>query len=106
MNDNVYCPIINVGQHVYLRHRPLGRNKIQDSWAPTVYKVLDVQGITYTVEPLEGGPIKRLHGADLRPCVNSAPEPESTENNSPKTQQEKKQSPSKFKFSLILILLS
>ncbi len=44
LNDKVYCPIINVGQKVYLRHQPLGRNKIQDSWAPTVYKVLDVQG--------------------------------------------------------------
>ncbi|RXN37813.1 macrophage mannose receptor 1-like protein [Labeo rohita] len=79
--------MINVGQQVYLRHRPLGRNKIQDSWGPTVYKVIDVQGTTYTVEPLEGGPIKRLHRTDLRPCVTSLPEPE---DHPPKVQEERK----------------
>lgn len=43
--------------------------------------------VLHTVEPLEGGPIKRLHRADLRPCVTYAPEPESLENHPPKTQQ-------------------
>lgn len=89
LNDKVYCPVINVGQQVYLRHRPLGRNKIQDSWGPTVYKVIDVQGTTHTVEPLEGGPIKRLHRADLRPCVTYAPEPEVMENHPPTTPKPK-----------------
>lgn len=30
-------------------------DKIQDAWAAPVYKVVDVHGTTYTVEPLEGG---------------------------------------------------
>ena len=55
-NDKVYCPFLGVGQMVYLRHRPVGRHKIQDSWAPVVYRVVEVQGTTYTVEPVEGGP--------------------------------------------------
>lgn len=93
LNDKVYCPVINVGQQVYLRHRPLGRNKIQDSWGPTVYKVIDVQGTTHTVEPLEGGPIKRLHRADLRPCVIYTPEPEVMENHPPTPQPKRVSKP-------------
>lgn len=36
-------------------------------------------GHTYTVEPLEGGPCKRVHRVDLRPCVNSVVKPVVTE---------------------------
>ncbi len=71
---------------------PLGSGRVRQSRvrASVLSPCRPLQGTTYTVEPLEGGPIKRLHRADLRPCVTSAPEPVSTENNSPKTQQEKK----------------
>lgn len=69
----VYCPPVDLGQLVYLRHRPPGRNKIQDAWAPTVYKVIDIRGTTYAVEPLEGGPVKRVHRSNLRPCVEPVP---------------------------------
>lgn len=96
LNDKVYCPVINVGQQVYLRHRPLGRNKIQDSWSPTVYKVIDVQGTTHTVEPLEGGPIKRVHRADLQPCVIYTPEPGVMESHPPSTPQPKEGSESEL----------
>lgn len=74
-NEKVYCPPVDIGQLVFLRHRPLGRNKIQDAWNPTVYKVVNIQGTTYTVEPLEGGPIKRVHRSELRPCVKPIPKP-------------------------------
>lgn len=73
--ERVHCPPVDVGQLVYLRHRPQGRNKIQDAWTATVYKVVDVQGTTYTVEPLEGGPVKRVHRSNLRPCVGPVPLP-------------------------------
>lgn len=73
--ERVYCPPVDVGQLVYLRYRPPGRNKIQDAWAATVYKVVDVQGVTYAVEPLEGGPVKRVHRSNLRPCVGPRPMP-------------------------------
>ncbi|KAL0161724.1 hypothetical protein M9458_045449, partial [Cirrhinus mrigala] len=69
-HDKVYCPSIEVGQIVYLRNRPLGRNKIQDAWRPTQYRVIEVQGTTHTVEPVEGGPIRRVNRVDLRPCVH------------------------------------
>lgn len=68
--DKIYCPQIEIGSLVYLRNRPLGRNKIQDAWGPTVFRVLDILGNTYTVEPLEGGPTKRVHRVDVRQCVS------------------------------------
>lgn len=73
--EKVYCPPVNVGQWVYLRHWPRGRNKIQDAWTADVYKVVDVQGATYAVEPLEGGPVKRVHRSNLRPCEGPAQVP-------------------------------
>lgn len=68
LNERVFCPKVALGQTVYLRHRPLGRNKIQDAWSPVVYRVVGIQGTTHTVEPVEGGPTKRVHRTELRPC--------------------------------------
>ncbi len=73
--SGVYCPEVAVGQQVYLRYRPPGRNKIQDAWAPTAYKVAEVHGTTYTVEPVGGGPAKRVHRSDIRPCPRPVPMP-------------------------------
>ncbi len=64
--EKVYCPAVEVGQYVYLRYRPPGRNKIQDAWSSTMYKVVEVQGSTYAVQPIEGGQIKRVHRSNLR----------------------------------------
>lgn len=69
----VYCPSVNVGQLVYLCYRPQGRNKIQDAWGPILHRVVEIQGTTHTVEPVEGGPFKRVHRTDLRPCVDPVP---------------------------------
>ncbi len=69
-HDKVYCPTIEVGQIVYLRNRPPGRNKIQDAWHSTQYRVIEIQGTTHTVQPVEGGPIRRVNRVDLRPCVH------------------------------------
>lgn len=63
----VFCPKVSLGQTVYLCHRPLGRNKIQDAWSPVVYKGVDIQGTTHTIEPLEGGPTRTVHRTELRP---------------------------------------
>ncbi|KAJ7990685.1 hypothetical protein DPEC_G00302960 [Dallia pectoralis] len=68
-SDKVYCPPIEMGRSVYLRNRPLGRNKIQDAWSSTPYRVIDIRDTTYTVEPVEGGPVRRVNRVDLRPCV-------------------------------------
>ncbi|KAL6462437.1 hypothetical protein MHYP_G00288590 [Metynnis hypsauchen] len=70
-SHKVYCPSVEVGEYVYLRHRPAGRNKIQDAWSPVVYQVVDIVGTTYTVQPAEGEPIKRVNRVDIRPCVNT-----------------------------------
>ena len=63
---------LQLGDRVYLRHRVLGRNKIQDHWAPRVYKVIQVlspeQGV-YQVEPSDGsGPIRTVNRTEMRPC--------------------------------------
>ncbi|KAM9481251.1 uncharacterized protein Hap1MRO34_008996 isoform 1-T4 [Clarias gariepinus] len=81
----VYCPPVEVGQLVYLRHWPQGRNKIQDAWGPTIYRVVEVQGSTHTVEPVEGGPTKRVHRANLRPCAGPVPTPRKSRSNVPIT---------------------
>ncbi|KAL6489612.1 hypothetical protein MHYP_G00033530 [Metynnis hypsauchen] len=70
-SHKVYCPSVEVGEYVYLRHRPAGRNKIQDAWSPVVYQVVNIVGTTYTVQPAEGGPIRRVNRVDIRPCVNT-----------------------------------
>lgn len=79
-NEKVYCPSIELGQIVYVRNRPPGRNKIQDAWKPIPHRVVQIQGTTYTVEPIEGGPTKRVNRVDIRPCV-SLPVPRSQTNN-------------------------
>lgn len=85
-NEKVYCPPVELGQLVFLRHRPQGRNKIQDAWGPTVYRVIDIYGTTHTVEPLEGGPSKRVHRSELRQCVRPVPKPRTKSKELPTTQ--------------------
>lgn len=60
---------------MYLRHRPPGRNKIQDAWSPKVHRVIDIQGTTHTVVPVTGGSLKRVHRSNLRLCVGPIPQP-------------------------------
>lgn len=69
LNEKTFCPQVGVGELVYLCQRPPGRNKIQDARSPTVYRVMEIVGTTYTVEPLEGGPSKRVHRSELHPGV-------------------------------------
>lgn len=76
--SKVYCPPVHTGELVYLRHRPPGRNKIQDAWGPTVYRVVGVQGNTYMLEPVEGGATKRVHRSNLRPCMRDIQTPDVT----------------------------
>ena len=71
----MHCPPVDIGQLVFLRHRPLGRHKIQEAWGPTVYQIVDISGTTHTVEPVEGGPVKRVHRLELRPCPRPVPQP-------------------------------
>ena len=60
--------ILAVGDHVYVRnHGMRGRNKMQDAWLATPYRVLVRQG---TNEPVDGlGAVRTVNRADLRPCV-------------------------------------
>ncbi len=75
-----------MGELVYLRQRFPGRNKIQDTWSPIVYRVVEIIGTTYTVEPLEGGPSKRVHRSELRPGAVPTPRPRSKGKSQPDIQ--------------------
>ena len=62
---------IQKGQLVNLRNHVRGRNKIQDVWDSTPYKVVDVPadfyGSVYTVEPVnDPGQTKKVHRSNLR----------------------------------------
>ena len=66
------APLI-IGERVYTRNRPLGRNKIQDAWDSTVYRVIQKQGNNnvYVVEPADGlGRQRTINRVDLRKCVH------------------------------------
>lgn len=85
LNEKTFCPKVSVDELVYLRQRPPGRNKIQDAWSPIIYRVVEIVGTTYTVEPLEGGPSKKVHRSELRPGAVPTPRPRSKENSKPDT---------------------
>ena len=59
---------IRIGTRVFLRNRVKGRNKIQDLWDPTPYKVIERpnQGQVYKVRPADGfGPTRTINRADI-----------------------------------------
>ena len=60
-----------VGSQVYIRNRPLGRNKIQDHWKPEVHIVTDQWGDVYTVKPAQGSRAsKNVNRRDLKLVVS------------------------------------
>jgi transposase InsO family protein len=58
---------LTIGSRVLLRHRVLGRNKIQDHWQPVPYKVIDkLKDNGYTVQLADGtGPTMNLNRVEL-----------------------------------------
>ena len=70
-SETEYDIPIQEGQLVYLRNHVRGRNKIQDAWNSTPYKVVAVPtddlGSVYTVEPVDNpGQTKKIHRTNLR----------------------------------------
>lgn len=67
--------ILAPGTLVYCRSHPLGRNKIQDAWAPSVFEVVECKdglGNVYEVRRQDGvGPSKCLHRSELKPVPTS-----------------------------------
>ena len=59
---------IAIGARVFLRNHPPGRNKIQDFWKTTPYRVVDrLDGNVYVIEPLDSeGPRKTVNRTELR----------------------------------------
>ncbi len=59
------------GQLVYQRaHAHKGRMKIQDAWDPTTYRIVrcpEGQGSVYSIVPVDGGKVRRIHRSELRP---------------------------------------
>ena len=66
-----------LGAAVRVRHRCLGRNKIQDRWQSEVYQVVGRpdQGPVYKVRPQAGGPERTVNRANLLPAQAIPPAP-------------------------------
>ena len=61
---------LQVGDHVYLRNRVLGRHKIQDFWRPELHRVTARPfDNVYMTQPLAGGPERAVHRKDIMPAT-------------------------------------
>ena len=69
-NDGrAFEPNLDIGDKVYVRNRQVrGRNKIQDSWDSTVYRVVNISGNVLTVIS-DNGCQKTLNRRDITKCV-------------------------------------
>ena len=61
--------VLRVGEHVHLRNRVKGRNKIGDAWEPSVYIIKERKDDTYVVAPMIGHKRRVINRTDLRVCV-------------------------------------
>ena len=80
-NDaRLHQPNIALGDHVYLRNRVKGRNKIQDFWSPKLYVVVGVPGPQtpnqdFTIQPVDAAAAstpKVVHRLNIRKCGPAA----------------------------------
>ena len=61
---------LQVGDHVYLRNRVLGRHKIQDFCRPELHRVTARPfDNVYMTQPLAGGPERAVHRKDIMPAT-------------------------------------
>ncbi|CAG2247533.1 unnamed protein product [Mytilus edulis] len=69
-DEQRFNPEICVSDKVYIRNRGVhGRNKIQDTWSSTVYRVVRLSENTVTVEPNDGAGVSRtLNRRDVIKC--------------------------------------
>ena len=61
--------VLHAGEHVHLRNRVKGRNKIGDAWDPSVYIIKERKDDTYVVAPMTGHKRRVINRTDLRVCV-------------------------------------
>ncbi|KAI0216617.1 hypothetical protein LSAT2_031386, partial [Lamellibrachia satsuma] len=61
--------VLRVGEHVHLRNRVKGRNKIGDAWEPSVYIIKERKDDTYVVAPMTGHKRRVINRTHLRVCV-------------------------------------
>ncbi|VDI74482.1 Hypothetical predicted protein [Mytilus galloprovincialis] len=69
-DEQRFNPEICVSDKVFIRNRGVhGRNKIQDTWSSTVYRVVRLSENTVTVEPTDGAGVSRtLNRRDVIKC--------------------------------------
>ena len=66
---------IPVGNLVLLRNHPKGRNKTQDAYHNTMWRVIDnPQRNVYRIEPTKGGMSKLVNRREIKDCEQLAPE--------------------------------
>ena len=61
--------VLRVGEHVHLRNRVKGRNKIGDACEPSVYIIKERKDDTYVVAPMTDHKRRVINRTDLRVCV-------------------------------------
>ena len=71
-DKRLYDVPIEVGQIIFLRNRVQDRNKIQDAWSSTSYRVTNLStdgGAVYTVEQADrSGDVRRVHHTAVQIC--------------------------------------
>ncbi len=53
-NKKAKTDVLGIGTHLYLRNRPMGRNKIQDAWDSNIHVIVDRDYDVHTVKPIAG----------------------------------------------------
>ena len=64
-DKRVRVDVMRVGEHVHLRNRVKGRNKIGDAWEPSVYIITERKDDTYVVAPMIGHKRRVINRTDL-----------------------------------------
>jgi len=101
LDKKIHDPQINVGDHVYMRNRITGRNKIQDAWNPKLYVVVYVPedgNPVYTLKSVDDSTSCRAHRSSFRLCrpmfgatSSSSEEPVSEERRDPVIDSDKQE---------------
>ena len=71
LDEKIYDPEVKAGDHVYIRNRVQGRNKIQDTWNPKLFVVEHVpldESPVYTLKSVEEGTTCKAHRSSFRLC--------------------------------------
>lgn len=59
--------------------------KIQGVWVASIYKIVEFQDNPHTSEPVNSGPMKKVHRINRRSCIIPVPDPSRAAGSAPKS---------------------